>query len=467
MHPRPAATAPALPVHSGDTTPCLCESLESRTLFAADAVLDWNAAALDAIRADKTAPPIAARDLAMTQVAVFDAVNAITGGYEGYVLHRHGPEDASASAAVAQAAHDMLVAVFPAQAATFDAKLASSLVGQKGPGVNKGVALGRDSARAILKARKDDGSTDQVTYTVGSGPGVWQPTPPAFSTSPVLPQWPGVTPFAVPGGNMFRPPGPPALGSAAYTVAFDEVKSVGAANSTTRTADQTQIANFWADGAGTATPPGHWNQIAADVGAAHHNTLAQNARMFALLDVALADAGICCWDCKYQFNFWRPVTAIRAADTDGNPDTTPDPSWTPMLVTPNFPTYVSGHSTFSAAAATVLADFFGTDHVHFATSDDTLPGVNRSFDSFSAAAAEAGQSRVYGGIHYQFDNQDGLALGRKVGSYVFSHVLVAEQHGGHGKEIELSSGKQEVTADKRSSNARVADLVLGSSDKRG
>jgi membrane-associated phospholipid phosphatase len=457
------SAAPILPVCSTPAPSCLCEPLESRTLFAADAVLDWNAAALDAIRADKTAPPAAARDLAMLQVAVFDAVNAISGGYEGYVVHRHGPKDASAPAAVAQAAHDVLVKLFPAQAATFDAKLATSLAGQKGPTVNKAIALGRDAAKAILKARAHDGSTDQVTYTVGSGPGVWQPTPPAFSTSPVLPQWPNVTPFGVPAGNTFLPPGPPALGSAAYAASLNEVKSLGAVDSTARTADQTQIALFWADGAGTATPPGHWNQIAADVGTAQHNTLAQNARMFALLDVALADAGICCWDCKYQFNFWRPVTSIRAADTDGNPATTPDPGWTPLLVTPPFPTYVSGHSTFSAAAATVLADFFGTDHVHFATSDDTLPGVTRSFDSFSAAAAEAGQSRVYGGIHYQFDNQDGLALGRKVGSYVFSHVLMAEKHDGHGKEIALSAGKREETAGERPSSGRVADLVLKSS----
>jgi hypothetical protein len=453
-----------LPVHLNSIASCLCEPLESRTLFAGDAVLDWNAAALDAIRADKTAPPAAARDLAMLQVAVFDAVNAISGGYRGYVVHRHGPKDASAPAAVAQAAHDVLAALFPAQAATFDAKLASSLAGAKGPAVNKAVALGRDCARAILKERRHDGSTAQVPYTVGSGPGVWQPTPPAFSTSPLLPQWPDVEPFGVPKGDTFRPPGPPALGSAAYTASFDEVKSLGSANSTTRTADQTQIAKFWADGAGTATPPGHWNQISADVGTARHNTLAQNARMFALLDVALADAGICCWDSKYEFNFWRPVTAIRAADTDGNPATSPDPGWTPLLGTPPFPSYVSGHSTFSAAAATVLAGFFGTDNIHFTTGDDTLPGVTRSFDSFSAAAAEAGQSRIYGGIHYQFDNQDGLALGRKVGSYVFSHVLVAE---GHGKSIipPMTIAASTKTTASPAPASRVTDLVLKESKK--
>ena len=454
-----------LPVRAADSASTICESLESPARFSPrDAVLDWNAAALDAIRADKTAPPVAALDLAMTQVAVFDAVNAITGGYEGYVLHRHGPKDASVPAAVAQAAHDVLTAVFPAQAATFDAKLASSLAGQKGPGVNKGVALGRDSARAILKARKGDGSTAQVPYTVGSGPGVWQPTPPAFSTSPVLPQWPDVKAFGVPKGDTFRPPGPPALGSAAYTAAFNEVKSLGAANSTTRTADQTQIALFWADGAGTATPPGHWNQIAADVGTA----APQHARA-ERPPVRPAGRGP---GRRRHLLLGRqvPLQLLASRDRDPRrrrPTATRPPPPTPAgrrcCVTPPFPTYVSGHSTFSGAAATVLADFFGTDHVHFATSDDTLPGVTRSFDSFSAAAAEAGQSRIYGGIHYQFDNQDGLALGRKVGSYVFSHVLVAEQHGGHGKEIELSADKHEVTADKRPSNARVADLVLKSS----
>jgi membrane-associated phospholipid phosphatase len=196
----------------------------------------------------------------------------------------------------------------------------------------------------------------------------------------------------------------------------------GPLSSTTRTAEQTQIANFWADGSGTETPPGHWNTIAQNVGLSRHNTLEENAHMFALLNMALADAGIACWDSKYAYNFWRPVTAILNADLDHNPATPEDPFWTPLLVTPPFPSYVSGHSTFSSAASTVLTFLFG-NHVHFSTSSDALPGVQRTFTSFVQAAQEAGQSRIFGGIHFQFDNQDGLTLGKAVGIWVFRHFL--------------------------------------------
>lgn len=199
---------------------------------------------------------------------------------------------------------------------------------------------------------------------------------------------------------------------------------------------------------------------------ARHNTLAENARLFAVLDVALADAGVCAWDSKYQYNFWRPVTAIRAGDTDGNPATAADPTWKPLLDTPPFPSYVSGHSTFSAAAATVLADFYGTDRVRFTSGDDTLPGVTRTFKSFSAAAAEAGQSRIYGGIHWQFDNQDGLALGRKIGQYVFAHVLTRERGRGHegdhgGPPCVTTTGAKSHDA-AVFSNRRIADLIFAS-----
>jgi len=197
----------------------------------------------------------------------------------------------------------------------------------------------------------------------------------------------------------------------------------GVTTPTSRTPEQTTIAQFWADGVGTETPPGHWNQIAEDVARARGTTLVQNARLFALLDLALADAAIVAWDCKYVFNYWRPVTAIRNADTDGNPDTSQDATWTPLLVTPNFPSYTSGHSTFSSAGAAVLGNFFGTDNVSFTTGSDFLPGVRRTFPSFSAAAVEAGQSRIYGGIHFQFDNQDGLTSGHELGDYVTRNFL--------------------------------------------
>jgi membrane-associated phospholipid phosphatase len=207
------------------------------------------------------------------------------------------------------------------------------------------------------------------------------------------------------------------LTSRQYALAFDEVERLGGANSTERTADQTEVARFWADGVGTATPPGHWNQIAASVASSRRLGLARAARLFATLNVALADAGIACWDSKYADNCWRPITAIRSAAADGNPLTTAGPTWTPLLPTPPFPSYVSGHSTFSAAATTVLSATFGP-RTRFTTRSDALPGVTRRFTGFAQAAAEAGKSRIYGGIHFSFDNRDGLSLGRTIGRHV-------------------------------------------------
>jgi hypothetical protein len=204
------------------------------------------------------------------------------------------------------------------------------------------------------------------------------------------------------------------------------VKALGAAVGSSRTADQSEIALFWADGAGTETPPGHWNHIAQDVAATRGLSLKENARLFALLNIALADAGICAWDAKYTYSNWRPVTAIRAGDTDGNSATAPDVTWSSFIATPPFPDYVSGHSTFSAAAAAVLALFFGTDNVAFITGSDALPGVSRSFPSFSAAAAEAALSRIYGGIHYRFASQDGLTAGTQIGRWTVRNYLQAE-----------------------------------------
>jgi hypothetical protein len=210
---------------------------------------------------------------------------------------------------------------------------------------------------------------------------------------------------------------------------------LGGLNSVERTAEQTEIALSWSDGGGTFTPPGHWNQIAADVALARGNTLAENARLFALLNIAEADAGICSWDAKYAYDLWRPIDAIREGDTDGNDQTIADPTWTPLLKTPPFPTYTSGHSTFSGAADAVLTSFFG-DNVRFSSTSDGHIGftqrplsdqqiVTRSFDSFTQAAEEAGRSRIYGGIHFQFDNEPALAAGRSLGNYVIGQFLTS------------------------------------------
>ncbi|HKA07621.1 MAG TPA: phosphatase PAP2 family protein [Gemmataceae bacterium] len=388
-----------------------------------DEVLRWNEATLQAIKAERTPPPLSARHLAMVHCAIYDAVNAVRGSHETFHVTVDGFRGASASLAAAVSAHRVLTELYPSQVRQFDALLTRSLeaAGAR-DGLDPGIGLGRHVGAATCDWRYDDGSAREVRYTAGREPGAWNPTPPTF-TRPLAPHWPKVTCFVLRGGAQLRPDGPPALTSDAYTAAFDEVKRLGSKNSTARTREQTEIARFWADGEGTVTPPGHWNRIAQTVSRQRGLTLAENARLFALLNVALCDVGIACWDCKFHFNFWRPIHGIREADRDGNPATEPDQSWQPLLPTPPFPAYTSGHSSFSAAAATILAQFFGTDEMRFETTSDGLPGVTRRFNSFWSAAEEAGMSRIYGGIHWQFDNTDGLAGGRKVARYVYEHCM--------------------------------------------
>jgi len=394
----------------------------------ADVVTEWNSAALDAIRIDRTPPPKASRDLAILHAAIYDAVNGIQRTHERYLIGGHVPASASGKAAASAAAHEVLVSLFPAQQATFDAAEQKALAGiPDSPQKKSGVAWGKSVAQQILAARANDGATGSVASPAGSGPGVWVPTPPAFAHY-LLPQWAFVRPLCMTTSAQFRPTGPPALTSEKYAAELNEVKQLGAATNSTRTADQSQIALFWADGAGTETPPGHWNSIAQEVAAMKGNTLEENARLFALLNLAMADAAICAWDAKYAFSFWRPVTAIRNADTDDNPATDPDPTWRSFIVTPPFPDYVSGHSTFSGAAATVLAMFYGTDDIAFTTGSDFLPGVERSFDSFSEAANEAAVSRLYGGIHFRSANEDGLHGGLSIGHLVMQNFLLPKNN---------------------------------------
>ena len=326
-------------------------------------------------------------------------------------------------AAASGAAHRVLVLLIPTWSTIFDVVHRQIVAGiRDSPQKSSGLVWGRLVADGLLAARANDGSDDVVPAPVTSAPGSWAPTPPAFAPY-LLPQWGFVTPFALPNIVEVRPPGPPTLDSDRWSADYNEVKLLGAATGSTRTGDQTQIALFWADSAGTVTPPGHWNQIALQIGAALGNTLQENARLFALLNLAMADAAICAWDAKYAFNFWRPVTAIRYGDGDGNPNTEADRIWSSLIATPPFPDYVSGHSTFSGAAATVLSRFYGMDNIAFVTGSDSTPGVYRSFASFSAAAAEAAVSRLYGGIHFRSANDAGRRSGTAIGEYVFGNYL--------------------------------------------
>lgn len=384
-----------------------------------------SAALLDAVRMEATAPPRAARAIAIAQVAVFDAVDTLVGlPYEPFLDLDAGPPGASPQAAAAQACFRALVTLFPAQSATFEALLASALGGiPDGPAKEAGVGHGDAVALALLAERADDGASATVGYETPLGAGWWARTPPAFAP-PALPHWGNVRPFALAHGGEVRGPAPPSPRSAEYAEAFDEVLRFGAADSAERSAEQTEIALFWADGAGTETPPGHWLRIAGAVATSHLLPLVDEARWLALVGIGLADAGIAAWDGKYAYDHWRPYTALHAADIDGNPATAVAGSWSPLIATPPFPAFPSGHSTFSGAAARLLALLAGTEHHAFDTTSEGLPGVTRSFSSFTQAAAEAGQSRIYGGIHWQYDNTSGLEAGRALADLVWNRRLL-------------------------------------------
>jgi hypothetical protein len=362
----------------------------------------------------------------MMHAAVYDAVNAIYRTHAVYKVAATPADGTCPEAAAAVAAHRVMVALYPRQICCFDAALDACLESvPDGPGKTAGVRLGQGVAERILAWRATDGSDRRSDYVPGTGVGWWQPTPPDCQPA-LLPQWRFVTPFAMQATSQFPAQDPPALNTPQYTAAVQQVRALGACNSTVRTPDQTEIAHFWEDGEGTVSPPGHWNRIAQTVARARGLCLADNARLFALLNISLADAGILCWECKYRYSYWRPIQAIRCADRAGTPGVA-DPCWTPLLKTPPFPTYSSGHSTFSATAATVLANFFGTDEVPFASTSEKLPCVRRSFRTFWSAAEEAGWSRVYGGIHYDFDNFEGLRAGRALGDYVSRNFLLPAQ----------------------------------------
>jgi len=388
----------------------------------ADVVTDWNNAALDAIRAERTAPPIASRSLAILHVSIYDAVNGIARTHEPYLVQSAVAASASRKAAASAAAHEALVNLFPASGSSFDALHAAILAGiPNGPQKTAGITWGEFVANQILAARANDGHDAIVPPPGGSGPGMWVPTPPAFLPY-LLPQWGFVVPFGMSSSSQFRPPGPPSLDSQQYAADYEEVKELGALVGSTRTEEQTEIALFWADGAGTETPPGHWNSIAQIIGAAQGNTLEENARLFALLNIAMADAAICSWDAKYTFHFWRPVTAIAFAE--------PELNWMSFIVTPPFPDYTSGHSTFSAAAATVLPLFYGTEDLPFTVGSDFLPDVYRSFPTCFDAAEEAAVSRIYGGIHFRSASEDGLQAGTSIGEWTVTHYLLPSYNRG-------------------------------------
>jgi hypothetical protein len=390
-----------------------------------DQVVQWNQVLQNVLVAPGAQPPTIhpTRTMAITQIAVYDAVNGIVHRDRPLLVNLRGPRDASAPAAAAAASRTALDALLPSQAATIDAAFATSR-GQLGDSrfVRRGVGFGDRVARAVLAARSHDGATVMApVFTPSAGPGSYQLTPPTFAPAGFT-QTAHVTPFVLASARQFRPGPPPALTSARYAADFGEVRSLGELNGMTRTADQTAIGKFW----GAAPVWVVWNQVADQAAVRSGDALEQNARLFAVLDTTLADSAIALYDAKYTYARWRPITAITASD-QGNGTTTADPNWVPLANTANDPSYPGAHAEFSQAAATVLDRFFATDRFRFSLSNATV-GITRTFGGFSQAAAEASDSRIFAGQHFRYDEDAGERLGGRVAGFVLDRTLTGTGH---------------------------------------
>jgi hypothetical protein len=394
-------------------------------MMSADAVLHWSEVAFDAAFAPGPASPVPFfRNLAIVHVAMYDAVNAIDRSHDPYFANVHASSGASMEAAAAQAAHNTLSALYPSQQTTFDAALAEDLVGIPPGRANQGIEVGKEVARQILEWRSTDGSDMPGTFSLPDEPGNWQPTgaPAAFVHAG------SITPFAVESTSQFRPDPPPSLASAEYAAGFNEAKELGGATSTARTTAQTNAAMAW------RTPfslqKAWFVDIAAEVAQARGNSLPENARLFAMLGVANNDTLQTTFASKYHYGLWRPVTAIQRADEDGNPDTVADPSWTPLHpATPPYPTYAGNAAGVGATFATVLSNYFGSDDIGFDIQWPDTVGGPRSYASFSQAAQETADSRIWGGIHFRFDSLAGEYVGTHVADHVLDNFFQPRKHG--------------------------------------
>jgi hypothetical protein len=393
----------------------------------AEVVIEWNQ--LLQANLTGTAGLQSPRYYAMMHIAIFDAVNSIAREYSSYRVTVPSSRGASQEAAAAQAAHDVLTALIPTTGAvqTFDAALAAKL-GTIEPGrAMQGVIVGKNAAAAVLAWRQNDGwEVAPPPYVLPPLSGLWQPTPPAFAPAGFT-QFPGVKPFALLSATQFLPPRFPELTSSEYAVAFDEVKLLGAANSATRTVEQTQTALLFA-GVITSTPMfAVWNNVTRDVARSHSFSLVDTARVFALVNASINDGVQTSHTSKFIYGLWRPVTAIRRADEDLNALTAPDPTWLPLLVTPPYPSYSGNMACMGASAARTLANVFGTNDIAVTATWVGNAGnadVSRTYAGFWQLAEEQARSRVYGGIHFTFDNVASQESCKKVADYVAAHYLL-------------------------------------------
>jgi hypothetical protein len=389
----------------------------------ADEVLDWNAVVQRAVFLSRLPGAAQPRLEAIVHASIFDAVNGIDRKFTPIHVTAEAPRGASRRAAAVYAAYTALVALFPAQSDAFAQDLEASLSGIAADAAlehSESIALGRQwgeqVANEILAWRSTDGFNTPPPPFLGSNEvGKWRPTPPGFLPG-LFPQLAHTLPWVIPSPSSFRPGGPPPLTSAQYTADFNEEKAIGEIGSTVRTPDQTEAARFWYGTANT-----FWNRTAATAARQRHTNLSENARLFALLNVAMADAVTSCWDAKYFYELWRPITAIRLASTDGNPDTAEQADWTPLLVTPPYPEYSSGHATVTGACHAVLAIYFG-DNMPVEGTSEGLPGVVRSWPNFTATADEANEARIWAGIHFRTAVRDARLAGDAIGAFVMANA---------------------------------------------
>jgi hypothetical protein len=393
----------------------------------ADELTDWNQYLLEAAIATNTGAIIMSRHAAIVQAAVFDAVNGIERRYSPIRVDVPAPNGASRRAAAVQAAYATLVELFPTLKSLLDERRAASLgaisseaASEHSESIHRGIRWGQIVADEILLWRSTDGFTPPPPPFLGNtAPGQWRPTPPAFAPGAGV-AFATMVPWVITSASQFRPVGPPALTSNRYASDYIEVQTMGRSTSASRTADQTLYSQFW----NSASPTYFWNRTALSLAEQRHLPFSEKSRLLAVVNIAIADATIACWDAKYFYNFWRPVTAIPLGHTDGNDATTAETNWTPLVVTPAFPEYPSGHSCSGGAAARILANYFGETTSFFVTSNSpTMSGVIRSFPNFTAAMNEIQNARIFGGIHYRFGTQEGQALGTHIADYILGHAF--------------------------------------------
>ncbi len=391
----------------------------------ADVVSDWNAIMLAAVNSQNALAQ--SRYAAIAQLAVFEAVNAITGDYKPYLGTVKASRDASPEAAAVAAAYRVLVTYFPAGQPTFDAARVSSLSSiPNGWAKDAGIAAGEAAANAMITLRAADGSAPPEFFVPPSlDPGQWAVTPSCPATGGVLLQWRNVTPFALARADQFRSEPPPALTSNRYARSFNEVKTVGAIDSTARPQDRSDVAVLYA----ALTASAVWNSVTSQILASRHASLSEKARVFALVNIAVADAGVAVFDTKYHYAFWRPETAIHNADIDGNARTDADSSFVPFIITPCFPSYPSAHGTLSNAAREVLERLYG--HQHAITISSSALGITLTYRTLREITEDIADARVYGGIHFRFDQEEGAEQGRQVGEYTFRHYLNSRHDDGN------------------------------------